>query len=269
MTDPMRKDQAVARAVGVCAALAAASVALAARRPPLGAGLLAATALAAWAAFTPNHPAFGPVVAGGPRSRPRAALTFDDGPGPSTADVLDALEREGVRATFFVLGRQARRHPGLVRRIAAAGHQLANHGDDHGILVFRGPRHVARQLRRTEEAVREACGADVLSRLFRPPHGFRNPLTWAAARRLGYRMAGWTRGTFDSAEPGAAVIADRAARALRPGAVILLHDADGWDPARGRSQTVEALPAIIRAARERGLSLVTMDELAGRTPSHA
>lgn len=263
MTDPMRKGQAVSRAVAVGAGLAAASAALAARRPGPAGALLAAAAVAAWAAFTPNCRAFGPVLAGGPRDRARAALTFDDGPGPSTAAVLDALEREGVRATFFVLGRQARRHPDLVRRIAAGGHQLASHGDDHGILLFRGPGHVTAQLRRTEDAVRQACGEDVLSRIFRAPHGFRGPQTWAAARRAGYRMAGWSRGVFDSAEPGAGAIADRTARALRPGAVILLHDADGWDPARGRPQTAEALPAIIRAARGRGLSLVTLDELTG------
>jgi peptidoglycan/xylan/chitin deacetylase (PgdA/CDA1 family) len=80
-------------------------------------------------------------------------------------------------------------------------------------------------------------------------------------------MAGGTRGTFDSAQPGAAAIADRAARALRPGAVILLHDADGWDPTASRRQTAEALPAIVRAARERGLALVTMSELAEPAPS--
>jgi peptidoglycan/xylan/chitin deacetylase (PgdA/CDA1 family) len=74
-------------------------------------------------------------------------------------------------------------------------------------------------------------------------------------------MVGWTRGVFDSAEPGAAAIADRAARALAPGAVILLHDADGWAPERSRRQTAEALPAICRAAGSRGLSLVTMDAL--------
>jgi peptidoglycan-N-acetylglucosamine deacetylase len=269
MTEPMRKGQAVGRAVAVGAGLAATSVALAARRPGLAGALLGAAALAAWAAFTPNGRAFGPVLARGPRDRPRAALTFDDGPGPSTPAVLDALAREGVRATFFVLGRQARRHPDLVRRIVADGHQLASHGDDHGILIFRGSGHVAAQLRATEDAVREACGADALSRVFRAPHGFRGPLTWAAARRSGYRMAGWTRGVFDSAEPGAPAIADRATRALRPGAVLLLHDADGWAPERGRAQTAAALPAIVRAARERGLELVTLDELAGWAPSPA
>ena len=265
MTDPMRKGQAVSRAVAVGAGLAAASAALAASRPR-------SRPEPCWPRppSPPGPPS--PPTAGrsarcwraAPATVPRAALTFDDGPGPSTAAVLDALEREGVRATFFVLGRQARRHPDLVRRIAAGGHQLASHGDDHGILVFRGPGHVAAQLRRTEDAVRQACGEGALSRVFRAPHGFRGPQTWPAVRRAGYRMAGWSRGVFDSAEPGAGVIADRAARALRPGAVILLHDADGWDPARGRPQTAEALPAIIRAARGRGLSLVTLDELTGR-----
>ncbi len=68
------------------------------------------------------------------------------------------LAREGVRATFFVLGRQVDRHPELVRRMVAEGHQVANHGYDHGILIFRGARHVRDQLRRTEAAVARAAG---------------------------------------------------------------------------------------------------------------
>jgi peptidoglycan-N-acetylglucosamine deacetylase len=200
------------------------------------------------------------VLSRGPR-RARAALTFDDGPGPSTPLVLDALADAGVRATFFVLGRQVERHAATVRRIVAEGHQLASHGFDHGILVFRGPRHLAGQLRRTEAAVADAVGDDVLTRLFRAPHGFRGPATWPTARALGYRMAGWTRGVFDSADPGAQAIAQRTVRALEPGAVILLHDADGWDPGHSRRQTADALPAICAAARSRGLSLVTMDDL--------
>ena len=151
----------------------------------------------------------------GPRDRPRAALTFDDGPGPSTPDVLDALAREGARATFFVLGRQVERHPDLVRRMAAEGHQIANHGYDHGILIFRGAAHVADQLARTERAVAAAAGAGAMTRLFRAPHGFRGPATALGARRAGYRMAAWTRGVFDSAEPGAAAIARRATTRAR------------------------------------------------------
>ncbi|HSI31857.1 MAG TPA: polysaccharide deacetylase family protein, partial [Miltoncostaeaceae bacterium] len=189
------------------------------------------------------------------------ALTFDDGPGPTTPAVLDALAEAGAPATFFVLGRQAERHPELVRRIVADGHQLASHGYDHGVLIFRGAGHVEAQLRRAERAAEDAAGAGAMSRVFRAPHGFRGPATALGARRAGYRMAAWTCGVFDTAEPGPAAIARRTTRALDPGAIILLHDADGWAPERPRQQTADALPEICRAARLRGLELVTLDEL--------
>jgi peptidoglycan/xylan/chitin deacetylase (PgdA/CDA1 family) len=261
MSQPMRKAEVVRRAARGGAGLGAIALGLSRRRPGAAALLAGAGGLAAWAAFSPGHPLYGPILRHGPRVRPRAALTFDDGPGPATGAVLDALAAAGARATFFVLGRQAERHPELVRRIHAEGHQLASHGYDHGILVYRGPGHVSDQLRRTQDAVARACDADVLSRLFRTPHGFRGPLTWAAARRSGYRMAAWSAGVFDTADPGSEEIARRVARALSPGAIVLLHDADGWEPDRVRSQTAEALPAISRTARSRGLALVTMDDL--------
>ncbi len=263
MTQPMRKGQAVHRAVwvGVAAALASASQA---RRRPAAALAIAATAtLTGVAAFMPRNPALGRSVGRGPVDTSRAALTFDDGPGASTPAVLDALSREGVRATFFVLGRQVDRHPELVRRIVAEGHQLANHGYDHGILIFRGARHVRHQLARTEQAVERAVGAGAMTRFFRAPHGFRGPATALGARRAGYRMAAWTTGVFDSADPGAAVIARRASRALEPGTILLLHDADGWAPERPRAQTAQALSEICRSARARDLELVTLDELIG------
>jgi peptidoglycan-N-acetylglucosamine deacetylase len=261
MTPPMRKRQAVHRAAWLGVGIAVASAGLARRRPGVALAAAGAAAGAAAAAFTPGSPAFGRALVRGPRDRPRAALTFDDGPGPSTPAVLDALAEAGARATFFVLGRQAERHPDLVRRIVADGHQLASHGYDHGILVFRGPGHVADQLRRAERAAEAAAGTGAMSRLFRAPHGFRGPATALGARRAGYRMAAWTRGVFDSDEPGPAAIARRAVRALAPGAILLLHDADGWAPGRARQQTADALPEICRAARARGLELVTLDEL--------
>lgn len=256
----MTKAGVVRRAVALGAGACAVTGVLARRSPAGAAAAGAAAALVGSAAFVPLNPAFGRVLRRGRPDRPRMALTFDDGPGPSTAELLDVLAALGARATFFVLGRQAERHPELIARMAAEGHQLASHGFDHGILVFRGADHVRTQLRRTERAV-EASAPGALSRLFRTPHGYRGPLTARAARREGYRLAGWTRGVFDSAEPGVAAIARRAERALAPGAVLLLHDADGWQPARARPQTVAAVPAIVRAARGRGLSLVTLAEL--------
>ena len=268
----MRKGQAVHRATWTGAAALAGALALSRRHPAVAAMVAGVAAIGLASAFAPRSPVFGPAVGRGPRGAAAVALTFDDGPGPSTGAVLDALAAARARATFFVLGRQVERHPAMVPRMVDEGHQVASHGYDHGILVFRGAGHVADQLRRTERAVAAAAGDGVLTPLFRAPHGFRGPATTLAARRAGYRTAAWTRGVFDSAEPGAAAIARRSARALAPGTVLLLHDADGWAPGRTRQQTADALPEICRAARARGLDLVTMDTLLeprgdGRSPA--
>lgn len=257
----MRKAQAVSRAAWAGAGIAVAAAALSRRRPGAALALVAGAATLGAAAFMPRNPTLGRTLCHGPRHGAGVALTFDDGPGPSTGPLLDALRAEGAKATFFVLGRQVERHPEMVRRMVVEGHQVASHGYDHGILIFRGAGHVAHQLRRTEEAVARAAGPDAMTRLFRTPHGFRGPGTAAGARRAGYRLAAWTRGVFDSAEPGAAAIGRRAALALEPGAILLLHDADGWAPGRPRPQTVDAVPEICRAARERGMELLRLDEL--------
>lgn len=260
MTQPMTKSRTIRRVLAVEAVVLSVAV-VARRRPLMAAAMVAAGAAGAWAAFRPGSPLFGPVLRRGPGDVPRAALTFDDGPGPSTPEILDALAQEGVKATFFVLGRQARRHPELVRRMHDDGHQVASHGYDHGILVLRGAAHVRDQIRRTEEAVEHAAGPGAMTPLFRAPHGFRGPTTWAAARSAGYSMAGWTRGVFDSADPGPDVVAQRSAAALAPGCILLLHDADGWDPDRPRAHTAAAIPDICAAARAKGIELVTLDEL--------
>ncbi len=261
MTEPMTKSRTIRRIVAVEAAVLAAAAGMHRRHSLPAAGLLVAGAAGAWAAFRPGSPVFGPVLRHGPRDRPQAALTFDDGPGPSTPAILDALADAGVAATFFVLGRQARRHPELIRRMRDEGHQVASHGYDHGILVMRGPGYVRDQIARTESAVADAAGPGVLTHLFRAPHGFRGPATWAAVHSAGYRMIGWTRGVFDSADPGPDVVAERSATALAPGCILLLHDADGWDPDHARAHTAAAIPDICAAARRKGLALVTMDGL--------
>ncbi len=220
--------------------------------------------IGAWGMFGASSPLFGGVVDGSRIRVPVAALTFDDGPSPETTPrILDTLRREGVRATFFVLGKHAELHPELVERIVREGHEIGNHGYDHGILAFAGPAEVHRQLHRTERIIKQA-GAPP-TRVFRTPHGFRSPFVSRTARRLGYATCSWSAGVFDTAKPGAPVIVARSVKALTPGAVLLLHDADGWGN-DDRSQTADALPAIIDAARHRGLEFVTMSEIAKLDP---
>lgn len=264
MTQPMNKRQAIQGTVALGLAVAVGATRLARHHPLAAAALIAGTVAYGSAAYRPTSRLMGTPIARGPRVGAKVAITFDDGPGPSTMAVLDQLAAAGVPATFFVLGREVERYPDAVRRIVADGHQLASHGWDHGILIFRGPRHVAAQLRRTEEAVARVAGDGALTRMFRAPHGFRGPATALGVRAAGYRMAAWSHGVFDSAEPGAAVIARRCERVLAPGVVLLLHDADGWSPGTARPQTVAALPEVLRAVRARNLEPVRLDRLVDR-----
>jgi peptidoglycan-N-acetylglucosamine deacetylase len=181
------------------------------------------------------------------------ALTFDDGPDPRfTPAICRLLAERGHRATFFVLARAARRHPHLVAEILSTGHEVACHGDDHRLLAFASPREVDRQIVAAEDAVRLATGRLPVP-LFRPPHGVRSPWLARVVERRGYRLCAWDGAVFDTAQPGAAVIAARVDRLLGPGATVLLHDGDGSGRGASRQQTLEALPTILDAAERRGL----------------
>lgn len=199
---------------------------------------------AAHGAFHRNSPLFGAPLTRVGGSGKRVALTFDDGPNPdATPLILDALRDRGVKATFFILGRHADRWPDLVRRVAAEGHAIGNHGWFHRKLHFKSPRYVRDDLTRGTQSIEAACG--VHPRLFRAPHGFRSPWVTSIARSLGQRTVGWSFGVWDSDRPGVATIVDRTVSGAKPGSVLLLHDGDGYDPSGDRVQTAQAVPLIV------------------------
>jgi peptidoglycan-N-acetylglucosamine deacetylase len=227
----------------------------------IGAGLagLAAAGLAAHGTWHRNSWVFGSALTHLPDDE-AVSITFDDGPNPrATPLILDVLRRERVRATFFVLGRHADLWPDLVRRMAAEGHQLGNHGYWHRKLHRRGPGYVRADLTRGTESICAASGLTAV-RHFRAPHGFRSPWVTPIARSLGQRTVGWSLGVWDSARPGAAEIVRRAADGLRGGSILLLHDGDGYDAEGDRLQTAEALPSIVENLRARGLRFATLPD---------
>jgi peptidoglycan/xylan/chitin deacetylase (PgdA/CDA1 family) len=226
----------------------------------LAAAAVAAAGLAAHGTWHRNSWLFGPALSRLPGDDQVVSITFDDGPNPhATPLILDILRREGLSATFFVLGRHAERWPHLVRRMADEGHQLGNHGYWHRKLHRRTPGYVREDLTRGTEEICRASGLTSL-RHFRAPHGFRNPWVTPIAASLGQRTVGWTLGVWDSARPGADEIVRRALAGMRAGSILLLHDGDGYDADGDRMQTADALPLIITGLRSRGFGFVTLPD---------
>jgi peptidoglycan-N-acetylglucosamine deacetylase len=228
----------------------------------LSAGLLAAGGAAAVAVHgivAPNSRVFGPVIGRGPRDR-GLYLSFDDGPNPrATGRILRVLEQERVPATFFMIGRYVERYPELARAVAAAGRAIGNHTYTHAKLALLGPARIAQEVGRAHSAIVELAGVRPCA--FRAPHGYRNPFVGRAVAQYGYRVFGWTVGVRDSDRPGAEVIRARVRRRVRAGAILLLHDGDGYEPAGDRTQTAEALPGILDDCREMGYEFRDLDHL--------
>jgi peptidoglycan/xylan/chitin deacetylase (PgdA/CDA1 family) len=171
-------------------------------------------------------------------------LTFDDGPHPrTTTALLDALRGGGARATFFVWGAHAARHPGLLRAVLAAGMWVGNHTYTHPDLTRLRGAAVSSEIVRTQRTVRRITGR--APTLFRPPFGRTSVRVRAAAQRLGLTEVLWTVDTRDWAGPGPARIV-RAAAAVQPGGIILMHD-------NGSRATVDAVPRILEELAARGL----------------
>jgi peptidoglycan/xylan/chitin deacetylase (PgdA/CDA1 family) len=175
------------------------------------------------------------------------SLTFDDGPGPSTAAVLDVLARHKVQATFFVLGEQAARQRDLVRRAVREGHHVASHSWNHPTLTQLSNGEIRSQLARTQE---QLLAAGAAPRCVRPPYGSTNARVEAVVSE--FRSSAtvlWNVDPSDWERPGANAIVSRVMGALRPGAVVLLHDGGN------RPQTVAALDALIPRIKAAGYSI--------------
>jgi peptidoglycan/xylan/chitin deacetylase (PgdA/CDA1 family) len=182
------------------------------------------------------------------------ALTFDDGPGPYTPEILAILLREHVPATFFEVGIEERYFHDSTTEIASLGYPIGDHTENHDPMSKLKPK--AQQAQLLEETAAIGNYGAPFPRLFRPPFGVWNAATLALLRKYRMLMVLWSVDTEDWLEPGAEVIVDRALAGAKPGAIILMHDAGG-----NRSQTVAALPLIIKALRKRGYKLVTVPRL--------
>jgi len=186
------------------------------------------------------------------------ALTFDDGPDPvRTPALLDALAALDVKATFFVVGRAVRKHPEVVRRIVAEGHELGNHTFDHKYLPLHRRRSVEHELRATDKAIEEVAG--VVPRIARPPWGARRPSTVRTFARMAKRLVLWDVNSYDWKGKSAPEVVARVLERTRPGSIILMHEAR-----EGGEVTVDAVRLLVPALRARGLALATVSDAVAR-----
>ena len=191
------------------------------------------------------------------------ALTFDDGPDPEwTPRILDILKARGVKAAFFLVGKNAEDHPGLVQRIVDEGHEIGNHTYSHANLAIMSPARMRLELNMTQRLIESITGRSTT--LFRPPYNAdSNPTKIEeltplkiAQEELDYTVVLEKVDPQDWARPGAEVIVQRVKDLRNEGNLVLLHDAGG-----DRSQTVEALPKIIDYLQMRGDRIVSLSEL--------
>ena len=179
------------------------------------------------------------------------ALTFDDGPGPYTAHLLDILDQYGARATFFLIGSKVSGQASVVRSIQVRGHQLGNHSWSHPELPKLSVDQIAGEIDRTNEAIRQATG--VKPSILRPPYGAVNGVVLEQLRLRNMSSILWSVDTRDWADRNSQIVCSRAVAGARPGAVILMHDI--------HQTSVNAVPCILSSLKQQGYSFVTIQRL--------
>ena len=199
--------------------------------------------------------------AAGRSTRHHIALTFDDGPDPRTTPYfLDLLASHEVRATFFLLGAQARAWPDVVQAIAEGGHEIGVHGWTHRAVPGVGAAELAADLVRTRDLL-EDLGDGAVVQWYRPPYGVATLSSNRAAHAAGLRSVLWTAWGRDwSARATPENIVGCVERTLRPGGTVLLHDTDLHATPGSWSRTLEATGRLLARWHAQGVPVGPVGE---------
>lgn len=193
--------------------------------------------------------------------QPYVAMTFDDGPHPqNTPRLLDILRARNIKATFYVIGQNVDRHPGIVRRIVAEGHEIGNHTYTHRKLTSLSNSEVENEMKKTEDAIIRAAG--VKPRTMRPPYGallqHQRSMIFSS---FSYPTIMWSVDPNDWRRPGPSVVASRILSGAHNGAIILAHDL--------HAPTVDAMPRTFDGLLSRGYQFITVSQLLAQKSQQA
>ena len=184
------------------------------------------------------------------------AITFDDGPGAYTAQLLDALKKNQVKVTFFVQGRFVNEHPDLIRRMRDEGHEVGNHSYSHQYLTRLDDAGLESQLSKTSDAIEAVLGSRPT--LMRPPGAYGNARVFEEAARQGMAVVYWDIDTNDWRYKNSQYVHDYLINHTAGGQIVLLHDT--------HETTVEGFISALPLLIERGFTFVTVDELVSLNP---
>jgi peptidoglycan/xylan/chitin deacetylase (PgdA/CDA1 family) len=188
----------------------------------------------------------GPLGSEGSTGTASVALTFDDGPGPYTSQILDVLDQYHVKATFCLIGRQIQDYQTVVRRMIADGMTLCNHSWDHDeALGTHSAQYIAANLQKTIDALHRVNAAATMA-YFRNPGGNFTPSTYRVSELLGMRPLYWSVDTDDWTRPGVPAIEKTILTKTHRSSIVLMHDAGG-----DRTETIAALRAVLPQLTER------------------
>ena len=198
-----------------------------------------------------------------PVRRKCMALTFDDGPYPPyTGRLLDVLKEKKIRATFFLVGEQARMHPDLVRRMVDEGHTVGLHAFCHRDFLKLTEEEKEKDLQQGKEILQSITGKK--PNYWRPPHGFRDSSVMKIASEKDLQVVNWSVIPRDWTGIDKQEIYNRVMDKAEDGAVVLLHDGDSPLYKASRQATVDAVGPLIDSLREKGYHLVSLEEYTGR-----
>mgnify|MGYP000311813927 CR=1 FL=1 len=215
------------------------------------------------APFVPKFGFFLDIVSRGNSSRKAVALSFDDGPDPaSTPYLLKLLTQKEIRATFFMVGQKARSNQDIVGMVLEKGHSIGNHSYSHApFLMLKSSRKLKEEIRVTQEAL-HPLGVAPLA--FRPPVGITNPRLKKVLADLGMYAVNFTHRSADLGNRHIRGLAQRILKRVQAGEIIVLHDTRPKYP-QELNQWLEEIERLISGIKAKGLSIVPLEELIGRS----
>lgn len=216
------------------------------------------SAAAAYGSVAKSSQLFGPTIYRGSTRKRAVALTFDDGPSEGTLALLDYLDRENVKATFFQCGMNVERLPKVAGEVAARGHEIGNHSYSHPKLPFKTKEFIEQEFTEAQKVIAFETG--VTPMLLRPPYGFR----WAGMRAVQHKLSLlsvlWTVIGNDWRWPSERILR-HVVKHTSPGGIVCLHDGRAVETKPNITETLVALRRIVPMLRDQGYSFQTVSGL--------